>query len=301
MGRRLMALVAGMAGIAGMAAAQTPMSWPELIGRPHPTGAVKIAYGRDPLQFGELWLPATGAAPHPLVLMTHGGCWQSDVADRRIMDWAAADLAARGIAVWNIEYRGVDRRGGGYPGTFLDVAEAADALRRIAPAHALDLAHVVAVGHSAGGHLALWLAARPRLPRASALRTPGAPLPIAAVVSLGGLPDLKAARDLPGNDCGVSGVPPLVGKASAARGDVFADTSLPSLLPLHVAQTMIHGALDRIAPPSLGRGYVAAAQARHETVGYVEIPQAGHVELIAPGTRAWIEEVRVIEAALGKR
>src|SRR6185295_10962523 len=97
----------------------------------------------------------------------HGGCWQTELGDRRIMNWIADDLRKRGIAVWNIDYRGVDRAGGGYPGTFQDAAAAADALRGAAPKYRLDISRLVAVGHSAGGHLALWLAGRPRLPAAS--------------------------------------------------------------------------------------------------------------------------------------
>ena len=90
--------------------------------------------------------------------MVHGGCWQTEIADRRIMNWIADDLRRRGIAVWNIDYRGVDRAGGGYPGTFQDAAAAADALRDHAARYNLDLSRLVATGHSAGGHLALWLA-----------------------------------------------------------------------------------------------------------------------------------------------
>src|SRR5688500_11452462 len=137
--------------------------WPDLLERPRPEPDHVIRYGDQALQVVDLWLPA-GEGPHPTVLMVHGGCWQSDIADRRIMNWIADDLRRRGVAVWNIDYRGVDRDGGGYPGTFLDAAAAADALRDHSSRYALDIANLVAVGHSAGGHLALWLAARPRLP-----------------------------------------------------------------------------------------------------------------------------------------
>jgi acetyl esterase/lipase len=136
------------------------MAWPDLLERPRPAPTTTIRYGEDPLQVVDLWLPA-GDGPHPVVLMVHGGCWQTEIADRRIMNWIADDLRLRGIAVWNIDYRGVDRRGGGYPGTFEDAAAAVDAIRVDAVRHRLDLSRLVAVGHSAGGHLALWLAARP--------------------------------------------------------------------------------------------------------------------------------------------
>ena len=135
------------------------LKWPDLLKRPRPEPDASVHYGPGSLQIADVWLPK-GGKPHPVVLMVHGGCWQSDVADRRIMNWIADDLRSRGIAVWNIEYRGVDRDGGGYPGTFADVAAAADALLAHARQYRLDTGNVIALGHSAGGHLALWLAGR---------------------------------------------------------------------------------------------------------------------------------------------
>ena len=117
------------------------MAWPDLLERPRPQPSVSLPYGQDPLQVVDLWLPS-GEGPHPTVLMVHGGCWQSEIADRTIMNWIADDLRRRGIAVWNIDYRGVDR-GGGYPGTFLDAAAAADALRTHAGRYRLDLSRLV--------------------------------------------------------------------------------------------------------------------------------------------------------------
>ena len=135
------------------------------------------------------------------------------------MDWAAADLQRRGIAVWNIDYRGVDRPGGGYPGTFLDAAAAADALAAHARALHLDTRRVVAVGHSAGGHLALWLAGRRHIPASSPLHS-AHPLPIASVVSLGGLPDLELETRV-ANGCGTEV------SATLAAGH-YAETSVPA-------------------------------------------------------------------------
>jgi acetyl esterase/lipase len=135
------------------------MKWPALLERPRPEPDATLAYGDDQMQKVDLWLPR-GKGPHPTVLMIHGGCWQTEIADRRIMNWIADDLRKRGIAVWNIDYRGVDRTGGGYPGTFRDVAAAADALPKQARRYGLDDSRLVVVGHSAGGHLALWLAGR---------------------------------------------------------------------------------------------------------------------------------------------
>ena len=276
------------------APAATPqrlMAWPDLLTRARPAPTQSITYGDQSMQVVDLWLP-TGKGPHPTVLMVHGGCWQTEIADRRIMNWIAEDLRKRGIAVWNIDYRGVDREGGGYPGTFLDAAAAADALRVHAPRYNLDISPLVAVGHSAGGHLALWLAARARLPQASPLRTPN-PIPIHNVVSLGGLPDLEEAARPPGSGCGTE----VVGKLTSGR---FEDTSVPRLAPLGVRQVLINGMQDRIIPIAYAEGYARPMRAAGDKVKVRMIDRTGHVELIAPETAAWAATVEEIERALGR-
>ena len=270
----------------------TPLTWADLTARPRPEPDATVAYGTDALQKIDVWLPA-GAGPHPVVLMVHGGCWQTSIADRRLMDWAAADLRADGIAVWNIDYRGVDRDGGGYPGTFTDVANAADELNGKAAQYRLDTRRIIALGHSAGGHLALWLSGRDRLPSDSALRT-GTPLPIARVISLGGLPDLAATAASPDNGCGTDVVAKLVG---ATRADPYADTSVPRLLPLDVPQDLVNGREDRIIPYRLATGYRDQATAAGDTVALHTVPDTGHVELIAPGSAAWAETKRLVKEA----
>ena len=132
--------------------------------------ARQIAYGDHPDQVGNLHLPAGDRdGPWPAVVLIHGGFWRYGW-DRTLMTPLARDLAARGIAAWNIEYRRVGQEGGGWPGTLEDVAAAADAVVGL---EGVDASRVATVGHSAGGHLALWLAARHRLPA-------GAPAPIRA-------------------------------------------------------------------------------------------------------------------------
>ena len=284
---------AALAAQATGAGAAKLMDWPDLLGRPLPAPSEKIAYGPGPMQFGELWIPE-GKGPFPVVLMVHGGCWLSGVAKLSIMNYAADDLRRRGIAVWNIEYRGVDRPGGGYPGTFQDVAAGADALATIAPAHHLRLDRVVALGHSAGGHFVLWLAARSRLPAGSALNGPH-PLAIAGVVSLGGLPDLEpeAAADV----CGQGVIARLVGVASPDRPNVYADTSPAELGVGAEPQVQINGEADGIAPPAFAHAYAARMQgARLRTI---VLPDTGHVELITPGTTAWSTAVEAVQSMLG--
>ncbi len=266
------------------------MTWPDLLERPRPAPSATIAYGKDPLQVVDLWLPR-GAGPHPTVLMVHGGCWTTEIADRSIMNWIADDLAKRGIAVWNIDYRGVDRPGGGYPGTFLDAAAATDALRGHAARYNLDIAPLVATGHSAGGHLALWLAARARLPATSKLRTPD-PQKITGVVSLGGLPDLEEAARAPGSGCGTEVIAQLT-------GGNFADTSVPRLAPLGIPQVLVNGRQDRIIPTAYAEGYAAPMRAAGDSVAVRMLDATGHVELIAPDTAAWKVAVEEIERLLG--
>ncbi len=265
------------------------MKWPALLERERPQPSETISYGDQAMQRVDLWLPA-GKGPHLTVLMVHGGCWQTEIADRRIMNWIADDLRKRGYAVWNIDYRGVDREGGGYPGTFLDAAAAADALRTHAPRYNLDIKPLVAIGHSAGGHLALWLAGRPRLPEASPLRAAD-PLPIHTVISLGGLPDLEEAARPPGSGCGTE----VIGRLTGGR---FEDTSVPRLAPLRVRQVLINGLQDRIIPTAYAEGYARPMRAAGDKVEVRMLDRTGHVELIAPETEAWAAAVEEIERAL---
>ena len=127
-----------------------------------PATPVRLAYGPEYLQFGELYLPER-PRPQAVIPLIHGGYWRARY-DLTLMHGLAEDLARRGYAAWNIEYRRVGDKGGAWPGTFLDVARAVDYLRVLAPRFQIDLQRVVPVGHSAGGHLAFWLAARPRNP-----------------------------------------------------------------------------------------------------------------------------------------
>jgi len=277
----------------------TLLTWPDLIGRPRPAPDATISYGPDDLQQVDVWLPR-GTGPFKTVLMIHGGCWTTGIAKRDLMNWIAADLRHAGYAVWNLEYRGVDRPGGGYPGTFVDAAAAADALATNAARFHLDASHVVAVGHSAGGHLALWLAGRYKLPVSNPLH--GAhPLPIAHIVSLGGLPELAATAASPDNGCGTDVVAHLVGPATPAHPDVYADTSVPRLLPLGVPQDLINGEEDAIIPRRLGTGYAEQARKAGDTVSIRFMPATGHVELVAPESAAWGEAKRLIGHAFAAR
>ena len=141
------------------------LSHQDIASLPTISADARVAYGPDSLQFGELRLPS-GHGPNPVAVVIHGGCWLS-MADLHVMDRFSEALTDAGVATWNIEYRPVDNPGGGWPGTFTDVGLAVDHVRDLAREYSLDLTRVMVVGHSAGGHLALWAAARHRLPEDS--------------------------------------------------------------------------------------------------------------------------------------
>ncbi|WP_300378192.1 alpha/beta hydrolase [Henriciella sp.] len=274
------------------------MGWADLTGRPLPEPDRVLQIGPDPeTDVVDLWLPDE-EAPHPTVLMIHGGCWQKEIADRTLMNYAAAALREEGMAVWNIEYRGVDEPGGGYPGTFGDVARAVDALSARGPALGLDTSRVVAFGHSAGGHLALWAAARPNLPETSPLHQDD-PFQLAAVVNSGGLADLEASADVTQPGCLADIMGTLTGAPSEARPDVFADTSPAELLPLGVRQINVNGTRDRIAPPELGRALTEKAEAAGDDARFVAIDATGHVELVSPGSLAFDMQTGMLKSLLG--
>ncbi|MGZ9113263.1 MAG: alpha/beta hydrolase family protein [Brevundimonas sp.] len=265
---------------------RTPITFSQLLNQPRQSADRRIAYGADPLQFGELWIPE-GGRRHPVIVLIHGGCWRADLPGTELMDYMAADLRDRGYAVWNLEYRRVGHSGGGYPGTFQDIAAGLDHLRVLAPQYGLDLRRIAVSGHSAGGHLAIWAAARDRLPAFSPLRIDD-PLPIRGVVSLAGIADLRAYRETGPDACGgPATIDGLIGVQGTNQRDVFADTSPPSLLPLGDRQVVVSGALDHIVPPRFGKDYATAAASAGDPATSVVLEGAGHFELIDPTSAVW--------------
>jgi acetyl esterase/lipase len=244
----------------------------------------KASYGSDPLQFGELRLPP-GRGPFPVAVVIHGGCWVSEFATLQNTSAAADALRDAGVATWNIEYRRSNNPGGGWPGTFLDVAAATDYLRELAKQHPLDIDRVLAVGHSAGAHLALWAAARSKLAATSALFS-AAPMPLRAAVALGGPGDLRDFSGYAAKVCGSNVVEKLMGGSAGAVADRYAQGSPVQLLPFGVRQVLIAGDADPIMPAAAREAYAAAARKAGDTVELIEVP-GGHFEIIAPHSAAW--------------
>lgn len=257
---------------------------PELLAIPHSAPDHRIAYGNDSSQFGELRLPA-GAGPFPVAVLVHGGCWREFSAASSIAPVADA-LRADGIATWNIEYRRLNQPGGGWPGTYLDVGRAIDHLRGLAEPYHLDLGRVVVLGHSAGGHLAIWVAARRRLPATSPLYRPD-PLPISGVVDLSGAPDMAYPMPSLPTACGEDVVLAMLGGTPQTVPERYAQVSAIDMLPLGVPQALIWGALDDQVPLSLAERYVAAARKAGDRVQFVVDSTAGHFEPASPRSRLW--------------
>ncbi len=270
---------------------------------PSKSADVLSSYGTVPPQFGELRLPA-GRGPHPVAVVLHGGCWLSIYADLRNADALADTLRDEGIATWNVEYRCVDQEGGGWPGTFLDAGLALDHLRTLAADHHLDLDRVITIGHSAGGHLALWTAARHRLPMESPLWTAD-PLPLRGTVVLGGPGDLKHFVPHADAECRQGVVSELLGDPGVSSEEPgkqvegrFRCGSPVALLPLGLPQVIISTEHDWVVPPELGEAYAAAARAAGDRIEHVIIPNAGHHEFMVPGSVTWPAVLRAVHSLL---
>lgn len=246
---------------------------------------VQESYGTAAQQFGELRLPM-GRGPFPVAIILHGGCWIASYANVHNTAALADALRNAGVATWNIEYRRYGDPGAGWPGTFADVAMAADHLRTLAARYPLDLTRVISVGHSAGAHLALWLAARVKLPPESPLYR-ATPLPLRGVLALAGPGDLRDFSAYDRQVCGAPVVHWLLGGSPDRVAERYAQASPAALLPFGIPQVLIVGEADAIMPESSRQAYAAVARTAGDRVEVQVVPHAGHFELIAPGSTAW--------------
>lgn len=267
---------------AGAQPVSATLSWDQLDAMPYPDKpGQRIPYGASAAKFGELRLPETkrhGKGPYPVLVMVHGGCWLADY-DYAYFTRLSAWFTEQGVATWNIEYRRLGD-GGGWPNTFLDVAEAVDSLQLIARSDPVDLKRVYAAGHSAGGQLALWLASRSRLANDSELaRTE--PLKIRGVLGLAAITDLASYREGPANSCHAS-VDQLLGGTPQTQPRRYAETSPLARLPLGLPQVFVQGELDPVVPAAGVRAYVEAAQKAGDPVTLLTLPGAGHFEPAVP-------------------
>jgi len=245
------------------------------------TSPVRYSYGEDQEQFADLYLPPA-SGPHPVLIVIHGGGFLANRSLSGIAP-ACADLATHGLAVWNVEYRRVGNDGGGWPGTWEDLAAAADMLRELEKEHGLDLGRVVSLGHSAGTSLAFWLAARRRLPPSSLLYRE-APLPIVGAISCaGGLDQRAAYAYTPGG--GIWDV--MFGGSPDEVPDRYASTSPRDLLPLGVPQLLVHGTADQVIHLSWSTSYFKIASAAGDPVRLVTIDNGDHLGIRDPSSQFW--------------
>lgn len=257
-----------------MGSVEPPSNTREILTRPGPPADHRIAYGPMSEQFGDLRLPP-GARLFPVVVVIHGGCWRA-AHSLDYMGHISADLSAAGVATWNIEYRRLGQEGGGWPGTYLDVASAIDHLRALAGQFPLDLRQVVVTGHSAGGHLALWAAGRRRIPAGSGLYRPD-PLPLVGVASLAGLTDLT----LTGTACDEE-APQMRGPEGA-----LSETSPGAMLPLGLPVVIIQGEEDQPVPPLQATSYLEAAEKSGDRPRLCLLPGVDHFVIVDPRSSVW--------------
>ena len=259
----------------------------DILTEPPPPADVRLPYGPDPNQFLDLRIPSSkqkNRPPLPLVVHIHGGFWRAKY-DLLHTGHLCAALTAKGFATANVEYRRVGNEGGAWPGTFSDIRSAYNFLLQNADARNLDVRRIVIMGHSAGGQLALCLAAH----EASVTR----------VVSLAGVVDLQRAYQLHlSNDAVVE----FLGGKPSEVPDHYREADPMELSIPQAKQWLIHGSADEIVPPAFSSDYVTSKQKRPgiepEDSRLVAISGATHFDLIDPRSQAWkrVEET-VIELA----
>jgi acetyl esterase/lipase len=246
-----------------------PLSAQSILDLPPPAPGEKIAYGADEFQFGELRVPA-GAGPHPVAIVIHGGYWRARYDLKHIGHLCVA-LGKDGFATWSLEYRRLGNAGGGWTGTFDDVKAGAEQIKKIAATKKLDLQRTIAIGHSAGGHLVLWLA------KQKAIELRGV-VPLAPVADLVRAWQLKLSNSV---------VEELLGGSPEKVPDRYHSASPREMLPLGVRQEIIHGDKDDVVPVEISRSYSEAAVMAGDRANMLEVLGAGHFELIDPRSEAW--------------
>ncbi|WP_327316761.1 alpha/beta hydrolase [Streptomyces sp. NBC_01235] len=255
---------------------------------------VTTTYGDHPDQVIDFYVPRVAAGPGgsvPLVVVLHGGAWRAPY-DRRHITPFADFLARRGFAVANVEYRrgagnpapeGTSPIAGRWPDTFDDIAAALDALpalvKDVLPQ--ADARRTVLTGHSAGGHLALWAAARHVLPADAPWRT-GGPAALRGVVALAPIADFTVAGKL--DVCGGAACQLLGGDEQFEERRPYADPAL--LLPTGIATTLVQGRTDLVVPQAVAEAYADAAAKAGEVVGLTLLEDVGHFPLIDPAADA---------------
>ena len=270
---RVVLLVAAMRAVLKVLVAPMPLYTPHvstesvLTSKP-PAADRRLTYGPDPNQFVDVRLPA-GAGPHPVVFFIHGGYWRAKY-DLEHAGHLCAALARAGIATWNVEYRRVGNPGGGWPGTFEDVRGAWRLLNSAESGHEFDRRRICAAGHSAGGHLALCLAAFEES--------------VSRVLSLAGVLDLLRAWELHLSNDAASEF--LGGSPEQVPGHYREASPAAKAIP-NAVQKIVHGTADESVPWEIGRNYIEAKTKAGERAEFISLPGTGHFEIIDPESEVW--------------
>lgn len=245
-----------------------------------PKADARVAYGGDGNQFVDLRLPKS-KGPHPVAVCIHGGYWRAKY-DLEYLGHLCAALTAKGVATANVEYRRVGNAGGGWPGTFADIRAAYQLLMQNTRQYEFDAQRAVVLGHSAGGQLALCLAAREA--------------GVKAAVSLAGVVDLQRAYELHlSNDAVVE----FLGGTPAEVADHYREAD-PMRLAIGARQWLVHGTADDVVPPALSRDYASAKLKAKEDTRLLTIGGAGHFEIVDPRSGAWKEVEHVVIEGVGE-
>jgi acetyl esterase/lipase len=249
----------------------------------------RIHYGPGAYQFGDLWLPQTGSPSLPLVVFFHGGWWQSEY-DLGYAGYLCSALKKEGIATWSVEYRRVGETGGGWPATFADAAAGFDYVATLARSYPLDLSRVITMGHSAGGHLAFWVAGRHHIDRGSEIYQPRPQIPLRGAIALAGAVDLRLTIDLSGYSIYAHDkeeVFALMGGRPQDLPDRYKSANPGDLLPFHVPQLLIQGTADDQIPPELPARWAEMSRRLGDSVTVSILPSADHSDLVDPESQAW--------------
>ena len=273
----------------------------DLLSRPVLSADHRLAYGADAHQFGDLWLPVTHAQERcPVVAFFHGGWWKS-AYDLGYAGYLCAALKRAGIATWSVEYRRLGATGGGWPATFQDVSNGFDHLEMLARTYPLDLSRLLTMGHSAGGHLAFWIAGRHHIPHAGELAVPAPRVPVRGAIALAGAVDLGLTIELSGSGIfahdrdevyAFMGGRPSEVPARYAAGDPG------MLLPLEGRQVLLQGKEDDQIPPELPMRFVEKARLRGSLATAEIIAGADHFDLVDPESRTWSRVLAQVKAML---